>query len=72
MLTLTHNHNQTQAMLAPNQPQHFNPETQVQVGHKYNAEPVAEMIILQKITIRIISALVVGQNHMPHKCAECQ
>ena len=35
MLTLTHNHSQVQATVAPNQPWHFNPETHVQVGHMY-------------------------------------
>ena len=72
MLTLTHNHSQAQAMVAPNQPQHFKPETQVQVGHTYSAQPVAVMIILGKIATRIISALGVDQNHMPHTCAEHQ
>ena len=35
-----------------------------------NVQPVAVMIILVKIAARIISALGVGQNHMPHICVE--
>ena len=66
ILTLTHNHSQAQAMVAPNQPQYFNPEIQIQVGHTYNVQPVAAMIIFRKIATRTISALDVGQNHMPH------
>ena len=55
-----------------NQPWHLIPETQVQVGHTCSVQPVAVMIILRKIATRIISALGVGQNHMPHTCAEHQ
>ena len=72
MLTLIHNHSQAQVRVAQNQPQHFNPETQVQVGHMCNVQPVAVMTILGKIATRIISALGVGQNHMPHTCAQHQ
>ena len=72
MLTLTHDHSQAQAMVAPNQPRHFKLETQVQVGYIYNVQPVAVMIILGKIATRIVSALGVGQNHMAHTCAELQ
>ena len=68
MLTLPHNHSQAQVMVAPNQPQHFKPETQVQVGHTYGAQPVIVMTISGKIAISIISALSVGQNSMPYMC----
>ena len=62
----------SKAMVTPNQPQHFNPETWVQVGHMCNVQPVAVMIILGKIATRIISALGLGQNHIQHTCAEHQ
>ena len=35
--TKNNNHSQAQATVALNQPQHFKPETKVQVGHMYNA-----------------------------------
>ena len=60
MLTLTHNHSQAHATVGPNQSGYFNPETQVQVGHMCNVQPVAVMIILEKIAARIISAPGVG------------
>ena len=50
----------SKAMVAPNQPQHFKPEIQVQVGHMYSAQPVAVMTISGKTATIIISALGVG------------
>ena len=54
-------------MVVPNQPQHFNPETQVQVDHTCNVHPVAGMIILGKIATRInYCTMCMSKSHATH------